>query len=137
MAAEAFRAYPYGKFTLIAADDLVAGVAATGSLLVTGPTTESGTIALFVDGTMISVGVTKNDAASAIAVNIANQINANPDLPLSVPVAPTTGTVALVARHKGECGNEIDVRHSFYTGQKAASRHDAGCHGDGWWHRQP
>jgi phage tail sheath gpL-like len=67
---------------------------------------------------MISVGVTKNDAASAIAVNIANQINANPDLPLSVPVAPTTGTVALVARHKGECGNEIDVRHSFYTGQK-------------------
>jgi phage tail sheath gpL-like len=37
MAAEAFRAYPYGKFTLIAADDLVAGVAATGSLLVTGP----------------------------------------------------------------------------------------------------
>lgn len=118
MAAEAFRAYPYGKFTLIAADDLVAGVAATGSLLVTGPATESGTIALFVDGTMISVGVTKNDAANAIAVNIANQINANPDLPLSVPVAPTTGTVALVARHKGECGNEIDVRHSFYTGQK-------------------
>lgn len=121
MAAEAFRAYPYGKFTVIAADDLGAGVVASGTLLVTGPSTESGTIALFVDGTLVQIGVTKADTATQIAINIANQINANLDLPLSVPVAPTTGTIALVARHKGECGNDIDVRHSFYLGQKLPS----------------
>lgn len=117
MAAEAFKAHPYGKFTVIAADDLVAGVAATGSILVTGPATASGTIALYVDGTLVPVGVTSGDTAIQIAANIATQINANPDLPLSVPVAPVAATVALVARHKGECGNDIDVRHSFYLGQ--------------------
>jgi phage tail sheath gpL-like len=117
MALEAFKANPYGKFTVIAADDLLAGVAATGSILVAGPATVSGTIALYVDGTLVQVGVTSGDTAIQIAAAIAIQINANPDLPLSVPVAPTTATLALVARHKGECGNDIDVRHSFYLGQ--------------------
>ncbi|WP_025918205.1 phage tail sheath subtilisin-like domain-containing protein [Herminiimonas sp. CN] len=121
MAAEAFKAHPYGKFTIIAADDLVAGVAATGSILAAGPATASGTIALYIDGTLVQVGVTSGDTAIQIAANIATQINANPDLPLSVPVAPTTATLALVARHKGESGNDLDVRHSFYLGQNLPS----------------
>lgn len=121
MAVEAFKAHPYGKFTVIAADDLVAGVVATGSILVAGPATASGTIPLYVDGTLVQVGVTSGDTAIQIAANIATQINANPDLPLSVPVAPTTATLALVAKHKGESGNDIDVRHSFYLGQTLPS----------------
>ncbi|AMP13677.1 phage tail sheath subtilisin-like domain-containing protein [Collimonas pratensis] len=121
IAAEAFKANPYGKFTVIASDDLAAGVAATGSIVVTGPAVESGTISLYVDGTLVQIGVTKGDTGIQIAANIATQINANPDLPLSVPVAPTTATLALVAKHKGECGNDLDVRDSFYLGQTLPS----------------
>jgi len=69
----------------------------------------------------VQVGVTKGDTAIQIAANIATQINANPDLPLSVPVAPVAATVALVAVHKGECGNDLDVRYSFYLGQTLPS----------------
>jgi phage tail sheath gpL-like len=121
MAAEVFKANPYGKFTVIAADDLPAGVVATGSLVVVGPAVESGTIALFIDGTLVQVGVTKNDTAIQIAANIATQVNAVLDLPLWVPVAPSTATVSFSARHKGECGNDIDIRHSFYLGQRLPS----------------
>lgn len=118
MGVEAFRAYPYGKFTVIAASDNGTGEAATGAIDVTGPATDSGTIELYVDGTKVEVGVTKGDTAAQIATNIANQINANPDLPLSVPDAPTGASVALVANHKGLCGNDIDVRCNFYLGER-------------------
>lgn len=117
MAVEAFKAHPYGKFTAIAVDDLAGGAAATGSILVAGPASAAGTIALYLDGTLVQVGVSAGDTAAQIATAIAARINANPDLPLSVPVAPTVATVALVAKHKGECGVDIDVRHSFYLGQ--------------------
>ncbi|NDP59576.1 MAG: phage tail protein [Oxalobacteraceae bacterium] len=121
MAVEVFKAHPYGKFSMIAVDDLLAGVAASGSITATGPAENSGTIPLYIDGTLVQVGVTKGDSAIQIAANIAAQINANPDLPLSVPVAPITAVVALVARHKGEVGNDLDVRHSFYLGQNLPS----------------
>lgn len=117
MGAEAFKAYPYGKFTVIAVDDLSGGAAALGSILVTGPATAAGTISLYIDGNLVQVGVSKGDTAVQIAAAAATQINANPDLPLSVPVAPTAATLALVAKHKGECGNDLDVRHSFYLGE--------------------
>lgn len=121
MAIEAFKAHPYGKFTVIAVDDLLAGVAAAGTVTVTGPAENSGTIPLYIDGTLVQVGVTSGDSAVQIAANIAARINVNPDLPLSVPVAPVAAVVALVASHKGECGNDIDVRHSFYLGQNLPS----------------
>lgn len=119
MAVEAFKAHPYGKFTLIAVDDLVAGVVAEGNVAVTGPATASGTIALYIDGTKVSVGVTKGDTANQIATNMAAQIAANVDLPVTAAVdGVTLNQVNITARHKGESGNAIDVRTNFYPGEQ-------------------
>ncbi|TCS35796.1 phage tail sheath gpL-like [Paucimonas lemoignei] len=122
MAIEAFKAHPYGKFTLIATDDLGDGAAATGAIAVAGPATESGTLALYIDATKVSVGVTKADTATTIAAAIAAKINANPDLPLTAAVdGSDAAKVNLSARHKGECGNDIDVRYNFYMGEALPS----------------
>lgn len=121
IAIEAKRANPYSPMTMIAAADLVAGVAATGTLLWTGPALESGTIPLYIDGNRVQVGVTKGDTAIAIAANVAIQINAEVDLPLSVPTEPTTASVTIVARHKGLCGNDLDVRVAANFGETMPS----------------
>ncbi|MGF1948914.1 hypothetical protein ACQUFD_17800, partial [Enterococcus gallinarum] len=76
---------------------------------------ESGVIPLYVDGTRVQIGVTKGDTAAVVAGNIATQINANGDLPLTVPASPTGAVVTMTARHKGETGNELDARAAFYA----------------------
>lgn len=118
IAIEAKKANPYSAMTLVAALDLPAGVAAAGTIDVTGPATASGVIALYIDATRLQVGVTKGDTAASIATNIAAAINASPELPLTVPVAPAADSVATVARHKGECGNDIDMRVNYNAGEQ-------------------
>jgi len=109
----------------IAMDDAVAGIAATGKLAVTGPATGAGTLQLYIAGIRVQVAVAAGDAAAAIATNIVAAINAvagnaiNPrnQLPITAVVnAVTTTEVDLTARHKGECGNDIDLRVNYYTG---------------------
>lgn len=92
-----------------------AGVAATGTIVVGGPATAAGTIALYLGGERITVGVNSGDASTAIATNINAAINAALDLPVTSTVASSTVTVAY--RHKGLVGNTYDVRHSYRTGE--------------------
>lgn len=98
----------------ILADD-GAGVAAQGTLTFTGPATAAGTIALYLGGERLTVGVNAADTATTIAAAVAAAINAAADLP--VTAAPVAGVVTLTYRHKGVIGNVYDVRHSFYTGE--------------------
>lgn len=95
----------------IALDDVGGGTQATGSIAVTGPSTGSGTIALMIGGRRLELAVTSSQAATAIATNINAAINAALDLPVTSTVSAST--VTLTARHRGEIGNAIDVRHSF------------------------
>lgn len=92
-----------------------AGIAATGTIVVTGPATADGTIALYLGGERITVGVLSGTASTAIATAIAAAINANLDLPVTASAA--TSTVTITYRHKGLAGNSYDVRHSFLTGE--------------------
>lgn len=92
-----------------------AGVAATGTIVVTGPATATGTIALYFGGVLVSVGVTSGDASTAIATNIGAAVTANPDLPITASVG--SSTVTLTFRHKGEVGNFYDIRAN-YNGEK-------------------
>jgi phage tail sheath gpL-like len=118
IALEAKRANPYSEMTLIAAADLEAGVVAEGGIVFTGPATASGTMALHLDGTRIQIGVTKGDTAAAIATNAAAQINAELDLPATAAVdGAQTSKVIITARHKGECGNDIDIRFNANRGE--------------------
>lgn len=105
----------YTETYALAADDTGAGVAATGTLTFTGPATAAGTIELYIGGANIEVGVASADTATMIATATAAAINANLDLP--VTAASAAGVVTLTCRHKGELGNAIDVRHSYWPGE--------------------
>jgi phage tail sheath gpL-like len=92
-------------------DDNAAGVAAAGTITVTGTATADGTIALYLGGERVTVGVLSGDLLGAVATAIAGAINANLDLP--VTAAAALGVVTLTYRHKGLVGNSYDVRHSY------------------------
>lgn len=96
-------------------DDDEYGATADGSIVVAGPADEDGTIALYLGGVRVTVGVTAEDTADEIATAIAAAITARPDLPIEATAA--TSTVTLEAKNAGEVGNKYDVRHSFRDGE--------------------
>jgi len=91
--------------------DNAGGVAAVGSILVAGPATAAGTIAVYLGGERIAIAVNSGDSANSIATAIGAAINAALDLPVTASVA--AATVTITYRHKGLVGNTYDVRHSF------------------------
>lgn len=101
--------------TVVALDDPEGGTAAVGTLSFTGPSVDAGTIALMIGGQRVAVTVAEATSAADIAAAAAAKINAATDLP--VLAASAAAVVTLTARHKGLCGNEIDLRHSFYAGE--------------------
>ncbi len=97
-------------------NDEAAATAATATITCTGPASAAGTIALMIAGQRVPVTIASGSAATAIATAIAAAISAAPDLPVTATAAAAVVTVT--ARHKGLCGNEIDLRHSYYVGEK-------------------
>src|ERR1044071_7814239 len=116
MAVGWFAINPFIELWLGVLADNGAGVAATGSIAVTGPATETRPIAFYFGGTRIEVAVTSGDAATAIAGNITAAITAAADLPITA--ATVSASSNLTFRHKGPSGNAFDVRHSFLSGEK-------------------
>lgn len=101
----------FGEIWCVAVADPAGGVAATGTITVTGPATAGGTINLYIAGQLVQVAVAANDAANAIATAISTAINASVDLPVTSTVA--TNVVSLTCRWKGQTGNDISVLDSF------------------------
>lgn len=101
----------------VALDDNGAGNRATGTITFTGTPTESGTLNLYIAGKRIQIGITSGQAVAAIATNVANAVNA--DTSLQVTAAAALGVVTLTARHRGECGNYIDVRTNYFFSEKS------------------
>jgi phage tail sheath gpL-like len=91
------------------------GVAASGTLVVTGPATATGTLSLYIGGNLVQVAVTSGDSASTIAAAINTAINAATTLPVTSSVS--TGTVTVTARNKGTAGNDIDLRLNYQDGE--------------------
>lgn len=100
---------------VIAVQDNPASAAAKGTLKVTGPAAETGTIYLYVGGQRHTIGVAVDDIATDIAAAIAAVLQANLDL--EVTAAEEADTVTLTARNKGQTGNDIDIRLNFYLGE--------------------
>lgn len=96
----------------IALNDNGAGNEAEGTLTVTGPATEDGTISLYVAGKLVEIAVESGDAQNDIAANIDTAINDDLDLPVTSVVA--NNVVTVTARHKGLIGNDIDMRLNYY-----------------------
>lgn len=100
-------------------EDDDAAQAAAGSLAVSGPATGSGTIALWIGGQRVRVGVSAGDAADDIAAAIAAAVTAAADVEVTAVVDDQEDTqVNLTARHAGEAGNDIDVRIGYHAGER-------------------
>jgi len=87
------------------------GTASSGTIVVAGPATASGVIALYIGGRKITVPVVSGDASTAIAAAINTAINAALDLPVTSSV--TSSTVTLTANWKGIDGDGIDIRTNY------------------------
>lgn len=100
----------------IAQDDLLAGVAATGTLTVAGAATKAGVLNIYIAGRRIRVLAATTDTAAEIAANIVTAITDEEDLPVTAAVnGGTPEQVDITAKHKGENGNYLDVRVNYYS----------------------
>ncbi|MBI5234735.1 MAG: phage tail sheath subtilisin-like domain-containing protein [Deltaproteobacteria bacterium] len=107
MARAAIKANPYLDLTVVALDDAGAGVAATGTVTITGPATSSGALTIFVGAQKIEVAVANADTATNIAAAIVTQAGKQTDLPVTAGNA--AGVVTFTAKNKGLCGNQIGL----------------------------
>jgi phage tail sheath gpL-like len=91
-----------------------AGVAASGTLTVTAPATQAGSLAVYIAGRRVQVGVAAGDTNGGIAADIAAAIAADPSMPVTA-TNPVTDSpiVTLTAKWKGVEGNDIDVRLNY------------------------
>lgn len=119
MAARYRKVDPTFDLYMLPYADNPAGVAATGTLNVTAAATAAGVLALYIAQRAIMVGIAVGQTAAQIATAIAAAItDAGIDIP--VTAAAAGAVVTLTARHKGTCGNAIDVRLNFYGEQTPA-----------------
>lgn len=96
--------------------DAGTGVAATGSIAVSGTATAAGTVYLYIGGQRVLVSVAVDDTATEVGDAIEAAITAAADLPVSG--ANTTGTVAVTAKFKGEAGNDIPISLNYNEGEE-------------------
>jgi phage tail sheath gpL-like len=93
--------------------DNAAGVQATGTITVNTVPTVAGTLSLYIAGKLVSVAMVTGQTPTQIATAIAAAINAaGTDIPVTATSA--AAVVTLTARHKGTCGNAIDLRLNFF-----------------------
>lgn len=115
MAEAAFAQDEFTETWLMPVADNGAGVQASGTVTVTGPSTAAGTISLYIAGRLVEIAVASGAAQNDIADDIKDAINAADDLP--VTATASTNVVTITARHKGLCGNEIDLRKNYQDGE--------------------
>ncbi|EFH09389.1 phage tail sheath subtilisin-like domain-containing protein [Pseudoroseomonas cervicalis] len=97
----------FGEVWLLPLADAVAGVAATGSVALSGSPTAAGTLSLYIGGMRVQQLVTTGQTAAQIATALAATINGTADL--AVTAAAASSTVTLTARHKGLTGNDLPL----------------------------
>lgn len=100
-----------GEVWILPLQDEAAGVAATGTVAITGTASAAGTLALYVGGKRVPVAVASGGTATAVGAAIAAAVTADTSLP--VTASATTGTVTLTAKNKGTLGNAIDIRVNY------------------------
>lgn len=99
----------------IALDDNGAGTAATGKIAINTAPTAAGTWNVYIGGVRVQVAIGATDTTANVATSLAAAITATTNMPVTAVVGGVPSEVNLTARHKGECGNDIDVRFNFYS----------------------
>ncbi|WP_163371077.1 phage tail sheath subtilisin-like domain-containing protein [Endozoicomonas acroporae] len=109
----------FTKLTAIGVLDDAAGNQADGTITLAGTANDAGTLNVYIGGRRVRVGVSANDTAANVATALVAAITADPDS--IVTATASAGAVTIKARHKGEAGNEIDLRINYYTGEVTPS----------------
>jgi phage tail sheath gpL-like len=93
------------------------GVAASGTITMSGSASAAGTLVLYIGGQRVEIAVTNGMTAAAQATAVAAAIEANEDLPVEAAVdGSITAQVNVTAKNKGVNGNKIDIRKSEVAG---------------------
>lgn len=87
------------------------GVAASGTITVASAPTSAGTLALYIAGQKVTVGIGSSDTTAQVATKINAAINAATDLPVTSTVS--TNVVTVTAKWKGVTGNDIRLEDNF------------------------
>lgn len=123
MVEEYLASDPVGALYVLPLADAGGGVAATGSISLTGPATAAGTLSLYVAGRLVQVAVTVGMTAAQLATAAVAAINAW--ISSNGVLLPATAAVDVVnnfqvdftARNKGTQGNSIDLRLNYFGTQ--------------------
>lgn len=100
----------------VALDDDAAGVAATGSVEVTGAPTAAGVLSVYLAGRISKVAVASGASLASIATALAAVMAADADLLVSAAVdGANTAKINLTAKNDGTPGNLIDIRLNYYS----------------------
>ncbi|QQR69114.1 MAG: phage tail sheath subtilisin-like domain-containing protein [Alphaproteobacteria bacterium] len=102
---------PLGEIWILPLDEPGAGVAATGTIAISGTATSAGVLSIYIAGQRVQAAVASGDTATVVATALAAAINAAADLP--VTASSSTGTVTVTARWKGETGNDIMIQLNY------------------------
>jgi phage tail sheath gpL-like len=95
--------------------DPTTGAKAHGDLTVNGPATDFGTLALYIAGQFVQVGVSQDDTADIVAANIMAAINDDANLPVVASQAtPPSPIVTLTCKWTGLTGNDIYITANYY-----------------------
>lgn len=111
MVRSALIAYPDCKITVIPVADSGTGVAAAGSVVVSGTATAAGVCTVKIGAVSISVPVANAD----VALTTANAIRAAAAQLETLPVtlSGSTATITITAKNKGTVGNRIPIICTF------------------------
>jgi phage tail sheath gpL-like len=102
---------PFGPLYILPLADNSAGVAATGTIAISGTATASGTLNIYIGGIRVQAGVSSGDTSTVVATTLRAAIAANADL--AVTGGGATATVALTAKNKGAAGDDIIVQQNY------------------------
>lgn len=111
------KAAPWLEIWAVALDENPAGVKAVKKLAFTGTATEDATLNCYIGGYRVQISVASGDTAASVATALIAAVNAQTDQPM-VASAGASGEVILTCRWKGETGSAIDVRTTYYDGDK-------------------
>lgn len=106
------------QLNVIALDDDGGGAAAVGSVEPTSVATEDGTLFLRVGGRPYNVSISSADSLTDIADNIKLVIDADTDRHV-VTGAVSSDVLPITYNHKGEVGNDIDIRVNHFFGEES------------------
>jgi phage tail sheath gpL-like len=111
-------ANPYTELWAIA-EDIAATTANIATMTITGPSTEAGTIHLYIGGEYIPVGVTNGLSAINTAIAVTTAVKAYAAA-YQLPVTTAdngAGVVSFTFAHMGTIGLDLDIRVNYGTGQ--------------------